>query len=58
MAGLQVDIYTSIAIPWFAALISLAMRVWARRLTKMSWWVDDYSTVLAFVSISRRFAGM
>jgi hypothetical protein len=54
MAGLQLSIYTSVAIPWLAALTSLCMRIWARKLTKMKWWVDEYFAVLAFVSFSFR----
>ncbi|KAK0383650.1 hypothetical protein NLU13_9561 [Sarocladium strictum] len=49
MAGMQINIYVSVAIPWIAALIALSMRIWARRLTKMSWWVDDYACVGAFI---------
>lgn len=54
MAGLQLSIWTSIAIPWLAALVSLVMRIFARKITKISWWFDDYFAVLAFVSPSHR----
>ncbi|KAF5025375.1 hypothetical protein F66182_2540 [Fusarium sp. NRRL 66182] len=49
MAGLQPDIWASVVITWVAALMSLVMRVCARRITKVSWWFDDYFTILAFV---------
>ncbi|KAF4965420.1 hypothetical protein FSARC_6771 [Fusarium sarcochroum] len=48
MAGLQPNIWAGVAIPWFAALISLVMRACARRMTKMKWWFDDYFSFLAF----------
>ncbi|KAM5342197.1 hypothetical protein ACJ41O_015228 [Fusarium nematophilum] len=50
MAGLQENIYVSTAITWVAAFVALIMRGFARRMTKMSWWYDDYFCVLAFVS--------
>lgn len=53
MVGHQASIWISIAIPWFAALMALSMRLWARRLTKMTWWLDDYFAILAFVSPCR-----
>jgi hypothetical protein len=49
MAGLQVDIYASIGVTWFAALATLIMRVIARRVTRVGWWYDDYFSILAFV---------
>ena len=49
MAGLQPNIWAGVAIPWLAALTSLVMRVCARRMTKMSWWFDDYFSILAFI---------
>ncbi|KAI3577683.1 hypothetical protein IWW34DRAFT_697789 [Fusarium oxysporum f. sp. albedinis] len=49
MAGLQPNIWAGVAIPWLAALTSLILRVCARRMTKMSWWFDDYFTILAFL---------
>ncbi|CEF79715.1 hypothetical protein SNK03_007548 [Fusarium graminearum] len=49
MAGLQPNIWAGVAIPWLAALVSLVMRVCARRMTKMSWWFDDYFSILAFI---------
>jgi hypothetical protein len=48
MAGLQPNIWAGVAIPWFAALVSLVMRACARRMTKMKWCFDDYFSVLAF----------
>ncbi|EMT62844.1 hypothetical protein NOF04DRAFT_9518 [Fusarium oxysporum II5] len=49
MVGLQPNIWAAVAIPWLAALASLVLRVCARRMTKMSWWFDDYFTILAFL---------
>ncbi|KAK2470406.1 hypothetical protein H9L39_18023 [Fusarium oxysporum f. sp. albedinis] len=48
MAGLQPNIWAGVAIPWLATLISLIMRVCARRMTKFNWWLDDYFSILAF----------
>lgn len=50
MAGLQADVYVSIGITWFAALVALCMRIVARQMTRIKWWLDDYLSVLAFVS--------
>lgn len=49
MAGLEADIYASTAITWAAAIAALVMRIIARRMTRISWWYDDYFCVLAFV---------
>ena len=47
---LRPDVWVSLAIPWFAALIAVCLRIWARRMTKVSWWFDDYFSILGFVS--------
>ncbi|KAH6881181.1 hypothetical protein B0T10DRAFT_411329 [Thelonectria olida] len=49
MAGLQINLYVGIGITWIAALVALIMRVFARRMTKVNWWFDDYFCVSAFV---------
>ncbi|VUC23772.1 unnamed protein product [Clonostachys rosea] len=49
MAGLQLNIYVGIGITWFAAVISMVMRVAARRLTKVNWWYDDWFCIAAFL---------
>ncbi|KAH7345971.1 hypothetical protein BKA66DRAFT_433677 [Pyrenochaeta sp. MPI-SDFR-AT-0127] len=49
MAGLQINIYASIGITWIAALATLIMRVIARRLTRVNWWLDDYFAISAFL---------
>ncbi|KAH7114538.1 hypothetical protein B0J13DRAFT_239587 [Dactylonectria estremocensis] len=49
MAGLQTNLYVGIGITWIAALVALIMRVFARRMTKVSWWFDDYFCISAFV---------
>lgn len=50
MAELQDDVYLSIGITWFAALVALCLRLIARRITRNKSWFDDYLSVLAFVS--------
>ncbi len=50
MAGLQADVYVSIGITWVAALIALCLRMVARQLMRIKWWLDDYCSILAFVS--------
>lgn len=49
MAGLQVDVYVSVGITWLAALIALSLRMLARQMTRMRWWLDDYFAILALV---------
>ena len=49
MAGLQVDVYVSVGITWLAALIALSLRMLARQMTRMRWWLDDYFSILALV---------
>ncbi|KAF4974834.1 hypothetical protein FZEAL_8295 [Fusarium zealandicum] len=49
MAELQGDVYAAVSIVWAAALLALIARVFARRLTKITWWYDDYFCILAFV---------
>ncbi|KAF1949150.1 hypothetical protein CC80DRAFT_497734 [Byssothecium circinans] len=49
MAGLQVNIYVSVGVTWFAALATLIGRVLARRMARVDWWFDDYFSVLAFL---------
>ncbi|KAH8758002.1 hypothetical protein F5883DRAFT_502585 [Diaporthe sp. PMI_573] len=46
---LRPDVWVSLAIPWFAALIAVCLRIWARRMTKVSWWFDDYFSILGFL---------
>ena len=50
MAGLQPDVYASIFITMAAASTALALRLIARRMTKVPLWYDDYFAVVAFVS--------
>jgi hypothetical protein len=50
MAGLQANIYAAVAITWAAALLALIARIAARRITKVTWWIDDYFCLCAFVS--------
>lgn len=53
MAGLQVNVYVSVGITWTAALVALSLRMLARQMTRMKWWLDDYFAILALVR-SRR----
>lgn len=48
MAGLQANIYAAVAITWAAALLALIARIAARRITKVTWWIDDYFCLCAF----------
>ncbi|KAH7128883.1 hypothetical protein EDB81DRAFT_906569 [Dactylonectria macrodidyma] len=50
MAGLQTNVYVSVGITWFAALLALIARICARRITKVRWWWDDYLCVGAFAT--------
>jgi hypothetical protein len=52
MAGLQIDLYAGIGVTWIAALATLIMRVIARRITRINWWLDDYFAISAFVRTS------
>ncbi|KAH6989552.1 hypothetical protein BKA56DRAFT_576029 [Ilyonectria sp. MPI-CAGE-AT-0026] len=52
MAGLETNIYVSTGITWVAAFAALIMRMIARRMTKISWWYDDYFCIGAFVFAS------
>lgn len=49
MAGLQANVYVSVVITWLAALIALSLRMLARQMTRMKWWLDDYFSILALV---------
>lgn len=51
MAGLQNNAYAAVSITWGAALIAVILRIYARRLTKQAWWLDDYFCIYAFVSV-------
>lgn len=52
MAGLQADVYVSISITWLAALAALSMRLAARQMTRIKWWLDDYASILSLVRAS------
>lgn len=54
MADLQPNIYAAVSITLFVALTALILRLKARRMTKISFWYDDYFTVVAFVSTMRQ----
>ncbi|KAF5685601.1 integral membrane protein [Fusarium circinatum] len=47
--SLKSDIISAMAITWVSALLALIARVFARRMTKVPWWYDDYLCVGAFV---------
>ncbi|KAJ3542364.1 hypothetical protein NM208_g3259 [Fusarium decemcellulare] len=48
MPNLRANIWVGLGIPWFAALVSLSLRICVRRMTNVSWWFDDYFSVAAF----------
>jgi hypothetical protein len=50
MESRQPNIYASVGITGIAALLALCLRLLARRLTKISLWVDDYLAICALVS--------
>ncbi|KAI3573675.1 hypothetical protein IWW34DRAFT_810299 [Fusarium oxysporum f. sp. albedinis] len=45
----QTDIINAVVITWVAGLLAQIGRVFARRLTKVQWWWDDYSCLGAFI---------
>ncbi|KAM0340380.1 hypothetical protein ACHAPU_010516 [Fusarium lateritium] len=47
--SLKSDIVSAMVVTWVAALLALIARVFARRMTKMDWWYDDYLCVGAFI---------
>lgn len=49
--SLKSDIISAMVITWVSALLALIARVFARRMTKVPWWYDDYLCVGAFVSL-------
>jgi hypothetical protein len=48
--SLKSDIISCMVVTWLAALLALIARIFARRMTKVAWWYDDYLCVGAFVS--------
>jgi hypothetical protein len=48
--SLKSDIICAVVITWTAALLAQIARVFARRMTKVQWWWDDYFCFGAFVS--------
>ncbi|CVL09169.1 related to integral membrane protein [Fusarium mangiferae] len=49
MAGLPTDIITAVVSTWAAATLALAARVFAKRMTKVRWWLDDYFCIASFL---------
>ncbi|KAM0544715.1 hypothetical protein ACHAPJ_011702 [Fusarium lateritium] len=47
--SLKSDIVSAVVITWVSALLALIARVFARRMTKVPWWYDDYLCVGAFI---------
>ncbi|KAL9567420.1 hypothetical protein ACKAV7_008370 [Fusarium commune] len=47
--SLKSDIISALAITWLSAVMALTARIFARRMTKVSWWYDDYFCVGAFL---------
>lgn len=50
--SLKSDVICAVVITWVAALLAQIGRVFARRMTKVQWWWDDYFCLGAFVSSS------
>jgi hypothetical protein len=55
--SLKSDIISAMVITWVSALLALIARVFARRMTKVPWWYDDYLCVGAFVSLACEASG-
>ncbi|KAL9563805.1 hypothetical protein ACKAV7_012047 [Fusarium commune] len=55
--SLKSDIISALAITWLSALMALTARIFARRMTKVSLWYDDYFCVGAFVRVMRWYLG-
>jgi hypothetical protein len=51
MGDLHVNLYASIGITWFAAVTAVVLRIVARRMLRIRWWVDDYFCLLALVRL-------
>ncbi|KAH7233579.1 hypothetical protein BKA59DRAFT_408179 [Fusarium tricinctum] len=47
--SLKSDIISCMVVTWLAALLALIARIFARRMTKVAWWYDDYLCVGAFI---------
>lgn len=51
MSGLKINIFVAILVPWAACSLAMIGRIAARRMTKVTWWYEDYFCVAAYVSI-------
>lgn len=49
MGDLLVNLYASIGTTWFVAVTAVVLRIIARRMLRIHWWVDDYFCLLALV---------
>ncbi|RGP77199.1 integral membrane [Fusarium longipes] len=47
--SLKSDIICAVVVTWVAALLAQIARVFARRMTKVQWWWDDYFCLGAFI---------
>jgi hypothetical protein len=50
--SLKSDIICAVVVTWVAALLAQIARIFARRMTKVQWWWDDYFCLGAFVSFA------
>lgn len=46
----QPDLYAAAAIPYFFALVAVALRFWSRWTMRAGWWLDDWLVLVALVS--------
>ena len=45
----QAELYSSSITTWVLAVLAVALRLWARRLMKSRYWLDDWFAILALV---------
>ncbi|KAK7219087.1 hypothetical protein V2G26_007090 [Clonostachys chloroleuca] len=50
MSDLKINIFAAILIPWAACSLAMIGRIAARRMTKATWWYEDYFCVAAYVA--------
>lgn len=51
----QINAYACLIITFSAATITLVLRLIARKITKVSLWIDDYLAMLAWLSAASWF---
>ncbi|CAG9951007.1 unnamed protein product [Clonostachys rosea f. rosea IK726] len=48
MSGLKINIFVAILVPWAACSLAMIGRIAAKRMTKVTWWYEDYFCVAAY----------